>query len=106
MRHCALTRMLYWPSQACCQGVRSDRTNWSHHCIGYQHSLCAALLVAPVGERRPRLVRGGAWALWMAAGFLAASAVVVAIVRLGIEMDDVWIAGKPSPTVTASFPRR
>ena len=57
-------------------------------------ALCAALLVAPVGERRPQLVRGGAWALWTAAGFLAASAVVVAIVRLssGLTRSDTGAA--------------
>ena len=46
-------------------------------------ALCAALLVAPIGERRPGLVRGVAWAMWTAAGYLAAAAVVIAAVRLG-----------------------
>lgn len=48
-------------------------------------AFCAALLVAPVGERRPRLVRGGAWALWIIAGLLAASAVGAGVIGLCVR---------------------
>lgn len=45
-------------------------------------SLCCALLAAPVGAERPKLVRGSAWALWTMAGLAAAGAVCAGVVHL------------------------
>lgn len=44
--------------------------------------LCSALLAAPVGQERPRLIRGSVWALWSASAIVAAGAICAGVVRL------------------------